>query len=92
MPLQKAITTDTQISVPNAYHRITGLTWYGGGELGLQVGIWATKAARNGGAPAITTVSYSMPIDTSTATGNWLANAYTYLKTLPDFSGAIDVT
>lgn len=34
--------------------------------------------------------SYQIPVTTNQGSGNFIAQAYEYLKTLPEFAGAID--
>lgn len=94
MALQLAFDTAHGISLPTAYHRILNLRQHKNNEsvfkARIMIGTYVDAAARTAGNPPITTRNYRMDYDLE-ATDNAFVQAYAYLKTLTDFTGASDV-
>lgn len=85
MAIQAAYNSDVGILIPEAY--LTVMSFSGDRYLiNFTVGIYANKAAYDLGRPPVEQHFYSMPFS-----GNMLDILYTYMLTLPEFTGSIDV-
>ena len=87
MALQISLTAPQGITLSTAYTRINNIR-YGHTDCIISVDTWADQAARLANLAIIGSQSYSMTYD---PTGTSLTAAYDYLKTLPEFSGAVSV-
>ena len=85
MALTLAISTPFGIDLPTAYAKISS---FGGNKdcFTFQVDYFATQAARDAGTPVVKSESYQF----NTVDPQNIASLYTYLKTLPEFAGAVD--
>ena len=83
MALSKTVTTAHGIEVVNAYHRVENLKIIGKNKINFQLcaSVDKNKLSFYGD-------SYECAYDLEGA--NPIAQAYVYLKTLPEFSGATD--
>lgn len=97
MALRLARTLDSGLVVPNAYHRVerVGID-YARQTVTLDVQVYATGQARiDGKRPIPMGMSFAMQgadWDAFIANGRGpLVLAYIFLKTRPEFSGAVDV-
>lgn len=86
MALQKSITTPQGVDLSTAYGKITGFGW-NGDKLAVSFSWFTSSAARHANKQAIDLKRYSMALP---AGGDMRTQIYDYLKTLPDFAGAID--
>lgn len=82
MALKKTVTTPHGIDVVDAYHRVEGLA------LGKRELSFCVRSYKTPDFPAFAAVGHSAPYDINGA--NPLAQAYAYLKSLPEFAGAVD--
>lgn len=96
MALKKSITTDSLVHVADAYHRVEGITHPSKSSMKFHVRSYVMKDA-----PDLGSSSEKIPHDTffrelvvgcDFAIGgkNAWNQAYDYLKTLPEFAGAMD--
>ena len=86
MALQKAITTPSGISLPAGYARISSFS--GDKTTTNFIVLWyLNSAARHQQKQAVLPERFSCP----TPTGEMLIGLYTYLKTLPEFAGAVNI-
>lgn len=83
MALKKTITTRQGIEIKDAYFRIVNVTL--NGKTGMHFVVAFSKDADS---PAIESTAYNC--DYNIAGQNPIAQAYEYLKTLPEFAGAQD--
>ena len=86
MALQYSLTLDSGISLPSSYARISGIR-HTHNETTVDVQSFATAQARLDLKPTVTSNSYSIPWADSVS----LTDAYTALKSFPEFSTATDV-
>lgn len=85
MAIKIAYASKFGISLPDAYVKIE--RWTGQKDfLCLSVSLYATQEARDTGTP----VMEHFNIELGTNDAHNLASLYTYLKTLPEFAGAVD--
>lgn len=85
MALTLAISTPFGIDLPTAYAKIS--TFNGAKDFFIfYVDYFATQTARDAGTPVIKSESYQF----NTTEPQNIASLYTYLKTLPEFAGAVD--
>lgn len=85
MALQINYDSQYGINLPTAYAKIS--TYRGDKTtLNFEVLIWADAAARDNGKQRMEQRLYSIPY-----TQQIIADLYTYLKTLPEYAGALDV-
>jgi hypothetical protein len=84
MALSKTITTKSGVTVQNAYHRVREVKIQGTNYLHFKVKSFADASQ---GQP-FAEEEYGCPYDVEGT--NPLNQAYTYVKTLPEFSGAQD--
>ena len=92
MALQKTITLNNGISLTDAYIKIIGLNIPSSAEIGGEKKRFAhvqtsIQANAEGSLIELHTSDFEVSMDG----GNFLAQAYAHLKTLPMFSGATDV-
>lgn len=85
MALQKATTTSHGFSAPSAYYRVEGVGIVGKARMNFTVCGYKDKASTS----AFETQAFSCDYDLDG--DNPIRQAYTFLKTLPDFLGAEDV-
>jgi hypothetical protein len=83
MALEKTATTPHGFTASNAYHRVEG-TQVSKDRMTFQVRSYKD----NSGLPHFADAPFSCAYDI--AGNNPIAQAYTYLKTLPEFAGATD--
>ena len=87
MALKKSITATSsfneEVVFPNAYHRVETVN---GGKNGLYTLVTSYKSLDD--MFAITNKVYAFTPDLNGS--NFIAQAYQYIKTLPEFAGAID--
>lgn len=86
MALEKTIQTNTGLTANNAYHRVEDVGLTSKTTIEFCVKTYATSAADM---KPITSINYGCSYDMSG--GNPIAQAYTYLKTLDEYSDAGDV-
>lgn len=99
MALQKSFDTAHGVTAANAYHKIGNMRSHkdnsGNFNAMCMVQTYYDEAARTAGKPPLATRSYRFAYDiTSTETvadNNLYVQGYAHLKTLDEFSGAIDV-
>jgi len=85
MALQIVYDTEYGINLLTAYAKVS--TYRGDkATLNFEVLIWADLAARDGGKERMAQRMYSIPYNQQV-----IADLYIYLKTLPEFTGAVDV-
>lgn len=88
MALQKTIVAASGLTVVNAYIKVTCVTGSKDGASAL-VETFASKAAADADLARVDHPhQVSVPIDPAGA--SWDAQAYTHMKTLPEFAGAAD--
>jgi hypothetical protein len=88
MALQKTIIAASGLTVANAYIKVTCVSGAKGSANAL-VETFASKAAADADLARVDVPrQITVPIDP--AAGSWDAQAYTYMKTLPAYSGATD--
>jgi len=94
MALQLSFETASGFTAPDAYHKTQSLrvTKTAGGDfkMRIMVSTFLDAAAREAGKPPLATRSYAMDYDIETS-NNAFVDGYIYLKTLPEYDGAIDV-
>ena len=83
MAIEKTVTTSHGIEVQNAYHRIEGLSIIGKDQIQFRV-----RSSVDGVLPHFSDVDYQCAY--SLDGENPIKQAYEYLKTLDNFSGAVD--
>ena len=83
MALKKKTNTYFGIEVLNAYHRVEGVLIIAKNKLQFQV-----RASIDGLAPHFSDTQYECEYDLNGK--NPIEQAYTFIKTLPEFEGAID--
>jgi hypothetical protein len=83
MALKKTISTVYGFNVADAYHRIENVTLNGKDKLNFNVRIY-TVADKPFFAENVMSCDYDLN------GANPIAQAYEYLKTLPEFAGAVD--
>ena len=95
MALQLSLLTPFGVTLSNAYAKING---YSGTKDNIvaHVDFFATQAARDAGNPVVDRRSYQwnnadMNMQSVTDADGLVSALYVWLKTLPDFTGAIDV-
>ena len=95
MTLQLTLELDSGISVTNAYHKIVQMTVSARGtaySAYLEINSYVDQTRANDAAPPVLTRTYLMPeFDKTDDSQTAAAQAYNYLKTLPDFTGSADV-
>jgi hypothetical protein len=84
MALKKTIQSNFGIEISNAYHRIGRIQIVNKSEMTFVVNAFVNSETTI----PVEVNSYSCAYDL--AGGNALAQAYAYLKTLPDFAGSTD--
>jgi len=79
--------TSTGLSLPDAYVRITG---YHGDkqQVVYSAEIFTDKASRQAGKDPLASKQYRAQL--SDLTGAWFPSLYTNIKSLPEFTGAVD--
>lgn len=90
MALSKTITTSHGLEIPNAYIRVDRL---GGNKnnLDIKVSVYVSDQTQNEGYPWVEQYTYSFAPSVETGAENFVKQAYLYLKTLPEFSDAVDI-
>jgi hypothetical protein len=83
MAFKKSLQTSFGIEVQDAYHRVEGVQLISKTEMKFQV-----RASIDGVKPHFADSTYECEYDI--AGDNPIKQAYLYLKTLPDFAGAVD--
>jgi len=83
MALKQDMVTVSGIKVPGAYRRVEGITIIGKTEINFQV-----RSYNDVTLPAFADESHSCPY--AMGGSNPFDQAYVYLKTLPEFAGAVD--
>lgn len=83
MALKKSVTTVHGLDVVDAYHRVEGLSFESKAKIKFQV-----RASVDGVKPHFADANYSCAYDLNGE--NPIKQAYDHLKTLPEFSGAVD--
>ena len=83
MALQKTATTPQGFTATNAYHRVEGVTLASKTSINFRV-----RSYKELGCEAFSDVGFTCAYDISEA--NPFVQAYEHLKTLPDFSDAVD--
>jgi len=84
MALKKTVTTEQGFEANGAYHRVEGVRLNGKTSMSFQIRSY--KDAKD--FPAFSDAMHICAYDIEGK--NPIAQAYEYLKTLPDFTGAID--
>jgi len=85
MALQISYTSPFGIVLPTAYAKIS--IFYGDKTtVNFEVLIWADTSARDSGKQRMEQLIYNIPYSQQV-----IADLYNYLKTLPEFAGAVDV-
>lgn len=103
MGLQKNITLDTGINLPESYMKISSVNYINGYHTVISVNIYKDKTARLDGKPEIVKFKHScveieefntyFSLDVLNQVDvNILSQSYIWLKTLPFYTDAIDVT
>lgn len=88
MALQKTILAASGLTIPNAYIKVTCVSGAKGAANAL-VETFANKAAADADLARVDGPrQVSVPIDPAGA--SWDAQAYTHIKTLPEYAGAMD--
>lgn len=83
MAIKKTVTTPHGLTAENAYHRVEGINFKSKTEISFRV-----RASKDGALPHFSDTEYYCNYDLSGA--NPYLQAYNHLKTLPEFSGAVD--
>jgi hypothetical protein len=95
MALGLTLELDSGVTVNSAYHKIVQMTVRAVGtacSAYLEVNTYVDQTKANNAAPPVLVRTYLMPeFDETDDSQTAAAQAYVYLKTLPDFSGAADV-
>lgn len=86
MALQMQLTTEQGFVAPNAYLRVEKVL---ASKSSATATVCAYKDSNTDNVVEIWSKSYQLGVDLDG--DNFIAQAYLYLKTLPEFSGAIDV-
>lgn len=88
MALQKQHTTQHGIFLDEAYCKIDT---FRGDRHNVRVGVsvYANHSVYSEGKPAIESLEFNLP--TPNSSDNMFAEVYNYLKTQPEFDGAVDV-
>lgn len=81
--------TVSEITVNQAYARIDSLVG-NKTSLTIYVNFYVTAEAANSGIPSFKQSSYEFTPNSSEGSERWDKQAYEYIKTLPEFEGAID--
>jgi hypothetical protein len=84
MALQKTIQSNFGLRIPSAYHRVGRIQIVNKSEMTFVVNAFVDDKI----SIPVEAQAYSCAYDLTG--GNALAQAYTYLKTLPEFAGATD--
>jgi hypothetical protein len=84
MALKKTIQSNFGIEIPSAYHRVGRIEIFKKSEMAFIVSAFANDQIDS----PVQTKQYACAYDL--AGQNALAQAYEHLKTLPEFTGAID--
>ena len=84
MALGKTIDTDYGVTVTNAYHRVENVAL-----ATKELITFSVRAYADVNASAISDKRYECPYDITD--GNPIEQAYAYLKTLTEYSGATDI-
>lgn len=92
MALQQSYTSPQfGFTASEAYKHITRVDISKAGACTCQLDTFYDAAARWAEKQPLNSVSFSFNTTDMTLTGNLMADVYTYLKTLPEFTDAIDV-
>jgi hypothetical protein len=84
MALSKTIQTNFGFEIQNAYHRVSSVTIKNKTSMDVEVSIYADTDSK-----PVSVKGYLADYDLSSS--NPIAQAYEYLKTLPEFDSATDV-
>ncbi|MCK9370526.1 hypothetical protein M0R04_11500 [Candidatus Dojkabacteria bacterium] len=90
MALQKAVTTESGIQCSEAYININNLHYLKNGRTHVTINAFYNKDAKDSNCAILSSNNYVFSYD-YTSNLSIIVQAYTFLKTLPEFSGAIDV-
>lgn len=90
MALIKKLILDSGLTIEQAYIRVQGINGFKG-ILTASLEIFLTKEICEEGNSPIHFMSYNFVPDEDENSLRWDRQAYEYLKTLPEFEGAIDV-
>lgn len=94
MALQKSVTTEHGILITDAYHKIKSIRTNKQVDATFRglcvVDSFLDKTSSDAGMPAFKTDNYSFVHDLSNP-DNLYIQAYTYLKTIPEYTGAADI-
>lgn len=92
MALQKTLTLNNGISLTDAYIKIIGLDIPSAADIGGQKKRFAlVRTSIQANASGSLIQLHTCDFEVSMSGDNFLAQAYTHLKTLPEFAGAADV-
>lgn len=83
MAIKKTVQTDFGFNVSDAYHRVEGVQIVGKDKISFQL-----RASVDGVFPHFSDKSYTCAFDINGE--NPISQAYDHLKTLPEFSDAVD--
>ena len=84
MALEKSVITAQGFDADDAYHRVEGVQLLGKANMIFQVRSYKDRSRVLAFGDSAYQAAYSLE------GANPIAQAYTYLKTLPEFAGAID--
>lgn len=89
MAIQKNIITESGLEIVDAYVKIDVLTYDNSEKTAsISVNIYSDKSFSDESKPFVERLYYKASLD---ANLNQLTQAYNYLKSLPEFEGAIDI-
>lgn len=93
--------SNSNVGITDAYHKILSVRYFNGMRASVYVGIYNSKADRDTGKGVHKTENYIVEgtdfttyLDVAAidvVNQNVVERSYVYLKTLPEYSGAIDV-
>lgn len=83
MALKKTVVTPQGFVAVDAYHHVDGIRLIGKDAIAFQL-----RSSKDNTSPQFSDVDFEASYDLDG--GNPIAQAYEYLKTLPEFAGAVD--
>lgn len=92
MALQLAYTTEFGINLPTAYHQVVGIVYDSPNNyMQITVGIYVDVDAKNNDCPPMVLKNFTSGSFNKDAPYSAFTLIYGFLKTLPEYAGAIDV-
>ncbi len=95
MALKKSYQSGFGTQHSESYHKVDRINFADVGspasnQFIVNIGVYASEAARTAGSQSMSIISYSLPY-TASINESFVSQSYTYIKNLPEYSGSLSI-